>query len=923
MRIIILLAFLLFAGYSKGQEFFLKHYTTEEGLPSNQIYDVLQDSQGYIWIATDAGVSRFDGYKIESFSKQDGLSDNSIVQIRLADDGTVWFMGFNKTFTLYKDSFSLYPFNHLIEEKLQKQLITSFYPSIDSDTLFLGLNTTCDDEFSGVQISNGKILSIRSKNETWIDFKKEIFHLTNCPKSSLRAIQRIDQMNNVSAYTTAKSLVIKKEQSEFEVNLTKRSSKALLIDNDQNIWVGSYQGLFLYPKNVYQEPKTTPWTVESKQAISSITQSNDGSIWFGTFSNGLYQIPSTALHFYTNLDVSENNDFLGVSVIGNQLATFNRNNHIITLKEQNNKLVNAADIALNDNITQLYNANGKLLALTENQFDNNGSISPFKGLCVTTSSEKNTFWVGGLYSFSKYQNGSEVFNSIQIDFQERVNSIVEVTTDNLWLGTLDGLYHFVDGNITRMPGTEAKSINAISIKNSKIYIGTQGSGVGIIDGSENNQITWITETEGLSSNFTNCFLQLNGNLIIGGKSGLNVLRKNGSIIPFNRFHGLGFEHINDIQLFKKWITVATTKGLVLIDSSFVNSSIPEIKVEISFNGRKALNNGNFTFDYNQQNLNIEFKAFDFFQQDQLMFHYKLNSDTAWQKTNKRTIRYESLPPGDYTFEVKAQNRNGVLSKESSTLSFSIKPPYYQTTWFYALIAIIVLLVFYLILKWQLNISKKRLTIENELSALKIKALSAQMNPHFIFNSLNSIQNFLIDSDLRKSNKYLTKFAKLMRLVLNNSDKTFVPIKDVLSSLELYMELEKLRFNDKFEYKFNIDPKIEIETTHIPSMLIQPFIENSILHGILPKQEKGKIEVSIKYISDSSLLCTIEDNGVGREFHKDKIGKKHKSQGLRITKERLEVFKQLFKDEFKFSFHDLKDEFDKPKGTKVELSVPSR
>ena len=198
-----------------------------------------------------------------------------------------------------------------------------------------------------------------------------------------------------------------------------------------------------------------------------------------------------------------------------------------------------------------------------------------------------------------------------------------------------------------------------------------------------------------------------------------------------------------------------------------------------------------------------------------------------------------------------------------------------------------------------------------------------MNPHFIFNSLNSIQNFLIDSDIRKSNKYLSKFAKLMRLVLNNSDKTFVPIRDVLSSLDLYLELEKLRFNDRFEYTINIDPKIELETTRIPSMLIQPFIENAILHGILPREGKGNIEVSLKFLSDNSLMCTIEDDGVGREFHIGKLGKKHKSQGLRITQERLTVFKQLFKNDFQFEFHDLKDEFDKPKGTKVELSIPSR
>ena len=125
-------------------------------------------------------------------------------------------------------------------------------------------------------------------------------------------------------------------------------------------------------------------------------------------------------------------------------------------------------------------------------------------------------------------------------------------------------------------------------------------------------------------------------------------------------------------------------------------------------------------------------------------------------------------------------------------------------------------------QWRYVQSAKEELIQNELNVLKIKALSSQMNPHFIFNSLNSIQTFLIDNDLRMSNKYLTKFARLMRLTLNNSNETFVPLKDVLDSLELYMELEQLRFGDKFTFEINKSSNLELESTKVPSMLLQPF-----------------------------------------------------------------------------------------------------
>ena len=406
------------------------------------------------------------------------------------------------------------------------------------------------------------------------------------------------------------------------------------------------------------------------------------------------------------------------------------------------------------------------------------------------------------------------------------------------------------------------------------------------------------------------------------KSGLNQI-ENDSICQFNRYEGLVFEDITAIESTEKHILLSTSKGIVTLEKKWLNQDIPLIAPQINLNGKAVSTASEYTFNYDQQNIEIRLLAFDYFQKNKLNFRYRLNSDTSWSSAQQRTIRYQSLPPGDYTFEVQAQNRNQKWTNQSASFAFVIIPPFYQTTWFYVLIALIIAVVFYAVLRWQLDKSQKRMQVENELSALKIKALSAQMNPHFIFNSLNSIQNFLIDSDIRKSNKYLSKFAKLMRLVLNNSDKTFVPIRDVLSSLDLYLELEKLRFNDRFEYTINIDPKIELETTRIPSMLIQPFIENAILHGILPREGKGNIEVSLKFLSDNSLMCTIEDDGVGREFHIGKLGKKHKSQGLRITQERLTVFKQLFKNDFQFEFHDLKDEFDKPKGTKVELSIPSR
>jgi len=901
-----------------AQNFFLTNYGIDQGLPSSQVYDVVQDHSGYIWIATDAGVSRFDGAEMVSFKQSDGLSDNAIVQMHVASDGTIWFLGFNKTFTLYKDSFFHYAHNQILNETLQKRLITSFYPN-GNDTLLLGLNTSCDDPFSGIQIINGAVSTIETTNKNWIDPSKNLFHVSNCNNSSAllpKQIRAISSQNDKVVVSGNKSLTILNGQKiETQAPLNIRLTKALLLDTEQNVWVGTYQGLKYYSSGILTDP---PLTIESKQPISCILEDKDGSIWFGTFSNGLYQIPSSKIQYYSNLSSDGNNDFRGLLKNDNALYSYNRNNSIVNLSVSK-KLNKEREININDNISQLIFTKKGLQALTENQFDESNFVAPFKGIAFAQSIEENTHWIGGLYYFSKMQNGTEVFNSVQIDFQERVNCLIEVAKDHLWLGTVNGLYEYKNEEVRLIESTYNKNISCLSILNRAIVFGTSGYGLGTL---ENNRVTWVNESSGLNSNFINDLFVEKGTLWVATKSGLNQI-ENDSICQFNRYKGLVFEDITAIESTEKHILLSTSKGIVTLEKKWLNQDIPLIAPQINLNGKAVSTASEYTFNYDQQNIEIRLLAFDYFQKNKLNFRYRLNSDTSWSSAQQRTIRYQSLPPGDYTFEVQAQNRNQKWTNQSASFAFVIIPPFYQTTWFYVLIALIIAVVFYAVLRWQLDKSQKRMQVENELSALKIKALSAQMNPHFIFNSLNSIQNFLIDSDIRKSNKYLSKFAKLMRLVLNNSDKTFVPIRDVLSSLDLYLELEKLRFNDRFEYTINIDPKIELETTRIPSMLIQPFIENAILHGILPREGKGNIEVSLKFLSDNSLMCTIEDDGVGREFHIGKLGKKHKSQGLRITQERLTVFKQLFKNDFQFEFHDLKDEFDKPKGTKVELSIPSR
>jgi tetratricopeptide (TPR) repeat protein len=221
-------------------------------------------------------------------------------------------------------------------------------------------------------------------------------------------------------------------------------------------------------------------------------------------------------------------------------------------------------------------------------------------------------------------------------------------------------------------------------------------------------------------------------------------------------------------------------------------------------------------------------------------------------------------------------------------------------------------------------NKRRISEMNRKIAEVTQAnLRQQMNPHFIFNTLNSIQYYMYQHDKLATNNYLTKFSNLMRKVLDNSQHTSIPLSDELNALSLYLELECIRFKDKFDFKIKVDEEIDPLMYKVPTMLMQPYVENSICHGLIPMEGKGYVEIDIKLKQDH-LLCTIEDNGIGREAAKERNNKKngnHNSLGTRITTSRLDLVNTLYGTSLKTKYTDLKNENGEAVGTRVEINIP--
>jgi LytS/YehU family sensor histidine kinase len=279
--------------------------------------------------------------------------------------------------------------------------------------------------------------------------------------------------------------------------------------------------------------------------------------------------------------------------------------------------------------------------------------------------------------------------------------------------------------------------------------------------------------------------------------------------------------------------------------------------------------------------------------------------------------------------VQASNKTGVWPEFATDYSFNILTPYYATWWFRTLIILIFGGIISLIIFWRISIveqkrENKRLIDQSKMLALEQQTLNANMNRHFVFNSLNSIQYYLNNEDKYNANLYLSRFAKLIRKNLDSSQSTFTSLHEEIERMKLYLGLEQMRFKDRFDYHFIIDKNIDLFKTKIPAMLFQPYLENSIWHGILPMKTKGNINIKILLNGNDNIEIEITDDGIGiRTSLGQKVNNKsdHISKGMNITMNRINLFNQIGKNNAAVHGPEELQKDGKPFGTRVKLILP--
>ncbi|PCJ66113.1 MAG: hypothetical protein COA58_08555 [Bacteroidetes bacterium] len=698
---------------------------------------------------------------------------------------------------------------------------------------------------------------------------------------------------------------------------------SLFMDDQNTLWVLTNSGISKYSPLLNKFGLLQYFDFENKSYVGNMYftyEDKKGTIWLGTLSSGLMKLnpDNTIAAIYPKLsdgqfqtssvrcifEDSKGNFWIGTGRDG--IFLFDRDTEKATL---------IANVQ-----------NGKLKSNTiRNIYED----------------KKGQLWIGSEYGLSLKDSGSNTFSHYRADEINRNNSIYQIeehpTKDLLILATFRGGLQYFNPNTMTFTVVKHDSEDSTTISNNNLMslawvnddtllIGTYGGGLNIFD-LKTNKFTSISEKDGLINNAVyGIVYHGKGETWLSTNSGLvNYNLYDKSFINFKPKHYLQSTEFNEGAFLKSsngYTYFGGVSGLNFFkpnEIKYDTSGAPVYYTDIrgQFTSKEA---DRLELSFLNSRLEIDFMSLYYPNPSGVEYQYRLKGfDNDWIKSKNNTAVYPRLSPGSYTFQVIAEDEFGNWSKSSDNLSIVVNPPIWQKWWFIILSISSIVGLIYALFKYrtrEIERLYKLQLVDSELAALR-----SQMNPHFIFNSLNSIQYFILKKEPREAYTYLSKFASLMRKILQNSRLKYISVADEIEWLNLYLEMEKMRMDNNLEYSITTRNIDDVDTTNIPTMLIQPFVENSIVHGLLPKEQDRTLDVIISR-EKRHLLCTITDNGIGREASKimnEKRSTKHTSAGMALTQKRLKILSEG-KGDFDVKIFDIENE-DGSMGTVVKLVVP--
>ncbi|MFC2107458.1 histidine kinase [Bacteroidota bacterium] len=1005
------ISLILISIFSFSQEIFFKHYTVNDGLPSDKIRALHKDSRGYLWVGTNSGVSMFDGRDFVNYSMADGLCGQKIWSITEDGHGNMWFGSYGNGLSIFDgqsftniDTSSGLPSNEV--------RCLDYFPECDlvfvgtengavyhKDRSFTGVNMCIEEEFTprvmDFDILNDKILialySAPQKYSTFLFDPKtgEVKGYDVGPSGNENLahkgpnVSKLFVSSDEKLYCSIDRLGFRALSDNKTDYLGLGQVFGITEDKSNNIWVSAWVdelgmnggGLFKLQDGQIRDISKL-LGLDNDVGWSVLYDEDFDAIWYGSYKNGLFFIPKTIFNYELKQTIGLNeikiNDLL-FDVHGNfWMTTYDT---IYCRTKQNKVLKYSRDVLgkyedeikrygfssiKKDKKNNLFIA-GPRFSLYK--FDENLSPEYFgRSSAYFDFDEENNHHGGDMWSYvvAVRKNFYSNFQDIEVlgsdNKQIRAINTVESNGEEVWVGSMyEGLFVYTDIDYRFLNkdydflSTDIKAICFDKDKNA--IVGSNNGEVYFLDyvGDSLIHFATVNEKNGLEGNTIRWLcMGLNNNLFIGTEKGINILKVDSLLLKnkidlcfFNSEEGLYDYTGNNATLDTEGnILIGTDYKLIRIDYEKLCNNGPHLS-KVFFSGIRFINADiipetntwsgmmpdKYKIPHKDNYFEIRFDRINFLNSDKDIFRIKLRGlDEAWSEWSKESkVVYTGLNPGKYKLEVECKNLSSGITYKGDSFAFSILPPWYRTWWFYCIVLVVIIIAIrsYIVIRTS-RIRKKeerKSEINHKISQLETKALQAQMNPHFTFNAITSIQNYILDKDVDSALKYLSDFSRIIRMTLDNVNKDFISIAEEIEYLKYYLSIERMRFDEKFKELFEVDNKIDEHIVLIPPMILQPFVENAIHHGLMPKGG-GIVRLEFKKKDDNTLRCIVEDNGIGRQ-KENGYKNFHKSMGSAIAKDRIEYFNKNSQGENKYSlkFIDLNDANGKARGTRVVIDLP--
>lgn len=915
------------------------------GLPSNKVYEIFEDSKGFIWITTEGGLARYDGIRFKNYSydNQYSKAGNNIQEDNF---GRIWYVTFDN-FIYYTENDSLKLFN-------KKPGINSFSSIIDNTLFFIQQN-----KIELYSVDNFKLLktiyfktenltvAAKIENQFYVAIDSSVCLFDK--KGELIDKYEINLNGNIVGFITKHNntlyaLGVKGNQSVLYKLEAHKFYPTSLTFNTNIIKLYAWEnGLyFLDDDKLFTLDNNNPKILMNNIQSSCMTIDSKGNNWVGTLNKGIKIIPSfeksifeIPLREYSNVQQVDGQIWMCTSVGEIFIVDTGLTNldHIYTSnlkKEIYNIIVLPEHPIMQKNNFNGFTYRGKNVQISITgmkkliQLDHKYiayAASGFSGLKIMKGAPNTpSIWDKQYQMGTKNNEDDELSSTLVVE--ARGKSVAELN-GKLYFATNNGIYWFSSDSKGKLTYQQEEIFSSKMEKyENGLYILTNGGRLLILD--EKNEVFKVPDIKEISS------IKLSGNylflLTLYGIYYADLSAKNTGIkqIKFSKLQtNISTDNVQQVLVVNNEVWLFTQNSIL---KSAFNHQATEVSFYINQINKEVYDESKYYhFQHNYNDITIQFSILDYLQPLSHAIKYRINQQD-WKEVNAaiRTIELASLEAGKYEIEFKMDGQT-----RQEKIRFEILKPWFKTwTFLLALIGVVIVL-FYGIYKWQLSIQQEKnklnlekVQLQNSLKQSMMSSIKAQMNPHFLFNALNTIQSFIMSEDKRNASIYLSKFSKLTRLILDMSEKETITLSDEIESLKLYLDLEKIRF-EQLEYVITLNSNVNAETIHIPSMIIQPYVENAIKHGLLHKKDDRKLTINIQRFNDAKLLITIDDNGIGRKRSRELNqikNKSHKSFATEANLKRLDILNQDNQD-ISIEYVDKIGASHQPIGTTVKIIIP--